>query len=150
MKNCILIIGCWLIACTVGFSQIVLPADVVGVWKVLGGKVTTPPAKTKDEEELIEMFKYQFLHSVFVFYANNNFDFTIGIDDMSIKKGHWKYNTVKQQYEIQEWSEKDKNISFLMTLNIVREADKTYIIIPNDGDISVDFSIKLEVVKSPV
>jgi hypothetical protein len=147
MRKSILIAGLWVMAWSIGMSQNILPADVSGVWKVVGGIVNTPPAPNKEGEKLVENLKSQFFHSVFEFKSDHNFRFDIGLEDLSIKKGHWKYNASKQQYEIQEWADKDKNNSYLITLQVLREGDKTYIIIPDVDELPPGFLFKLEVVK---
>lgn len=148
MRKRFLIVALWIIASAVGLAQSVLPADVVGTWKVVGGEINTPAAPDKAGAKMVQTFKEQFFHSVFVFKSDNNFSFNIGLEDMSIKNGHWKYNVAKQQYEIQEWANKDKNNSYLIILQVICEGDKTYIIIPTLDEIPAEFSFKLEVVRT--
>lgn len=149
MRKSILIAGLWLIACTIGLAQSVLPADVVGTWNVVGGEIKTPAAPDKDGEKLVQTFKEHFFHSVFVFESDRNFSFNVGLEDMDIKKAHWKYNAVKQQYEIQQWVDKDKDQAYLIIIVIVREGDKTFISLPDVDEDDLGFSFKLEVVRTP-
>lgn len=144
MRKSILIAGLWVSACMVAMAQNVLPADVTGVWKVVGGIVNMPPAPDKAGEKLIEGVKNQFLHSVFVFKTDHHFSFSIGLEDLSIKNGYWNYDAAKQQYDVNEWGDKT---SSLITVQVLREGDKTYIIIPNLNDMPPEFKFKLEVVK---
>jgi len=150
MRKSILIAGLWVIACGIGLAQSVLPDDVVGTWNVVGGEIKTPSAPDKAAEKMVQTFKEHLLHSVFVFKSDHNFSFNVDLEDLDIKKGHWKYNAAKQQYEIQEWADKDKDSSYLIIFQVVRQGDKTYIIILGMDELPPKFSFKLEVVRAGV
>ena len=146
MKKVILTIGCLCLFWSVTMSQTPAYFDIVGKWKVVGGEFNTPKPLTKAIEKQIKVFKELFFHSVFVFQADHNFNFNIAITEMKIQKGHWKYNENKNRYVIQDWKDKDKNNSDLMDIEMKRDGDKTYFVLPTDDELP-GFSIKLEVVK---
>jgi hypothetical protein len=127
-------------------SQTTAYFDIVGKWKVVGGEINTPKPPTKTMVKQIKDFKEMFFHSVFIFQADHYFNFNIAISEMKIQKGHWKYNENKNRYVIQDWKDKDKINSDLMDIEVKRDGDKTYFVLPTDDELP-GFSIKLEVVK---
>jgi hypothetical protein len=131
MKKTALILVLFSVLAFTSSAQVSLGTDIIGTWKVVGGKVQTPKAP-KGQEKQLEAYKQMFLHSTFVFKADYNFHLDIGIDELKIQKGHWKYNAASNTYQIQEWADKDKNNSFLMEIVVKKEGDKIYFILPTD------------------
>lgn len=147
MKKNIIVFGFLCICCAIASAQNFGPNEVVGAWKVVETEITFPMTTDKSLAKQIAGVKEQFLHSVFVFHADNNFSLNINIDELKIQKAHWKYNQNNNRYEIQLWEDKDNSNSFLMVIEVKKEGVKTYIVILTDGDLPKEYSIKLEVVK---
>ncbi|MDP4240706.1 MAG: hypothetical protein Q8904_14680 [Bacteroidota bacterium] len=150
MRKIIFTIGFWWLVCIIIAAQPAAFIDVTGKWQVVGGEIqlpTVPADGTTATKKQIAGLKEQFLHSVFVFRADHNFDYNIAIDELKIQKAHWRFNASNNRYEIQEWADKDKNNSFLMEIEVKREGDKTFFVLPLDDDLPKEFSVKLEVVK---
>jgi len=147
MKKSVFIIGFSCFCCALSSAQVFEPNVVVGTWRVVGDEINFPPSPDKSIEKQLAEFKAQFLHAVFVFQADYNFSFNINIDELKVQKAHWKYNPNNHRYEIQSWKDKDVNNSFLMILELKKEGDKTYFLLPTDDDFPKEVSIKLEVVK---
>jgi hypothetical protein len=147
MRKDIFIIGFWCLCYVISYGQTSTNIDVIGTWRVVGGEVNFPPAPNNKKKKQVEAAKQQFLHSVFVFKEDHNFNFNIAISDLKIQKGHWKYNEKLDQYEIQKWEDKDKDNSFLMIVEVQKEGDETYFVLPTDGDTPKEVFIKLHVVR---
>lgn len=149
MRKIIFTIGFLCLFCTISMAQSAAFIDISGRWKVVGGEIqlpTVPTKVTKAIKKQIAGLKEQFLHSVFVFGADHNFDFNIG-NELKTQKAHWKFNVNNNRYEIQEWADKDKNNSFLMEIEVKMQGDKTFFVLPTDDEFPKESSIKLEVVK---
>ena len=129
-----------------GSAQVSLGNDIVGRWQVVGGEIQTPKAP-KGQTSQIEAYKQMFLHSIFVFKSDNNFNLDIQIDELKIQNGHWKYNAASNSYQIQQWADKEKNNSFLMEIVVKKEGDNVYFILPADELLPAKFKFAFLVKK---
>jgi len=129
-----------------GSAQVSLGNDIVGRWQVVGGEIQTPKAP-KGQTSQIEAYKQMFLHSIFVFKSDNNFNLDIQIDELKIQNGHWKYNAASNSYQIQQWADKEKNNSFLMEIVVKKEGDNVYFILPVDELLPAKFKFAFLVKK---
>jgi len=146
MKKTSLIFMFFVLLAFTGSAQVSLGNDIVGRWQVVGGEIQTPKAP-KGQTSQIEAYKQMFLHSIFVFKSDNNFNLDIQIDELKIQNGHWKYNAASNSYQIQQWADKEKNNSFLMEIVVKKEGDNVYFILPVDELLPAKFKFAFLVKK---
>jgi len=146
MKKTSLIFMFFVLLAFTGSAQVSLGNDIVGRWQVVGGEIQTPKAP-KGQTSQIEAYKQMFLHSIFVFKSDNNFNLDIQIDELKIQNGHWKYNAASNSYQIQQWADKEKNNSFLMEIVVKKEGDNVYFILPADELLPAKFKFAFLVKK---
>ena len=146
MKKTSLTLVFFLLLAFTSHAQVSLGNDIIGSWQVVGGEIQTPKAP-KGQTSQIEAYKQMFLHSIFVFKSDNNFNLDIQIDELKIQNGHWKYNAASNSYQIQQWADKEKNNSFLMEIVVKKEGDNVYFILPVDELLPAKFKFAFLVKK---
>jgi hypothetical protein len=105
-------------------GQSKLEKDIVGVWKP--SKIYDIGAVVPDTyKEQIKVMQEKLIDSKFEFKDDYNFSFESSIKEMAIKNGHWKILADNGEIIIQEWEDKDKPGSVLMSITVLQKDGKT-------------------------
>jgi hypothetical protein len=105
-------------------GQSKLEKDIVGVWKP--SKVYDIGAVVPDTyKEQIKVMQEKLIDSKFEFKDDYNFSFESSFKEMAIKNGHWKILADNAEIIIQEWEDKDKPRSVLMSITVLQKDGKT-------------------------
>jgi hypothetical protein len=105
-------------------GQSKLEKDIVGVWKP--SRIYDVGAVVPDaHKEKIKVVQEKLLDSRFEFKDDHKFSFDFFFHEMEIKNGHWKILPDNGEIIIQEWEDKDKPKSVLMSITVLQKDGKT-------------------------
>jgi len=98
-------------------------AELAGGWKVVN-IIMLDSEISKEEQASVTLLKNAFLKSKFYFKEDRSFEYKIDVEELQIKKAHWKLRSQTNTVLIQEWKDKSTDDSVLMEIKIKKEKGK--------------------------
>ncbi|MEO8148630.1 MAG: DUF5004 domain-containing protein [Bacteroidia bacterium] len=99
--------------------------NITGNWSVVK-VIIADEGLTTSEKKKLSALENMFLKTKYHFGNDNKFSYDTGDPDMKIKNGHWKVESGKCTYIIQDWKDRNTNNSVLMEIDVKRENGKIY------------------------
>lgn len=110
-------------------EQVISEKELVGSWKVLKIQTTLEDHIPQDQKANKDRFENALLQSKFYFEADKNFSFDISLEDLQIKKAHWKFDSSTNSIIIQEWKDINNDKFILMEVVVKKEGEKILFIL---------------------